>query len=550
MRLTRRLVAGVTVVCSLAPGGFAQRNIPHLAKHGKVTQLMVDGKPFLILGGELLNSSSSSFSYMQPIWPKLASMHLNTVVAPVAWETIEPQQGKFDFTVVDGLIAGAHEHDLRLVFLWFGSWKNTYSSYVPEWVKRDTKRFPRVLLRDGRPTERLSPFSESNRKADATAFAALMKHVHEVDAVHTVIMVQVENEVGVIPESRDHSALANAAFAGAVPKELMDYIAKHSDELTPELRAAWVAAGRKTKGSWEGIFGQAPITDDFFMAWQYATYIDVVTAAGKAEYPLPMYTNAALIRPNYQPGQYNSGGPLPHPMDIYRAGAPHLDFLSPDVYFDNYAYWVGQYKRDGNPVFVPEARGGLEGAANALYTIGELNGLGFSPFGIDGYMSQPESEKLETIQQPITALYSELSHLAPLILEKQGTGQMTAMVLEGEAQRNGKLYLGGYSMTLTRSRPVGPDRPGQQQVAALFLQTGPDEFIALGAGDCQVTFTSESEGPSQAGIVSIDEEVLVSGEWVRQRHLNGDENSQGQVLRINSEGPGKAAVFRVRLYRY
>ena len=299
------------------------------------------------------------------------------------------------------------------------------------------KRFPRVLLRDGRETERLSPFSESNRKADATAFAALMKHIREVDAAHTVIMVQVENEVGVIPESRDHSTAANAAFAGAVPSKLTEYLGKHRDELAPELQAAWVAAGNKTTGSWQEVFGHEPITDDFFMAWQYATYIDAVTATGKAEYPLPMYANAALIRPNYQPGQYNSGGPLPHSMDIYRAGAPHLDFLSPDIYFDNYGYWAGEYKRDGNPVFVPEARGGLEGAANALFTFGNLNGIGFSPFGIDGYMSLRESEKLETVQQPITALYSELSHLAPLILQKQGSGQITAMVLEGEASAAG-----------------------------------------------------------------------------------------------------------------
>jgi len=291
-------------------------NVPHLEKRGVVTQLMVDGKPFLVLGGELHNSSSSSVEYMKPVWPQLAAMHLNTVLLPVAWETIEPKEGKFDFSSVDGLLKGAHENNLKLVVLWFGAWKNTYSSYVPAWVKTNTERFPRVQMSNGRGTERLSPFSAVVRDADAHAFANLMRHIRDADeSAHTVLMVQVENEVGVIPESRDHSPVANASFTAAVPSTLTSFLVKHQTALNPELRAAWETAGAKSAGTWQEVFGKTPLTDDLFMAWHYATYIDHIAAAGKAEYPIPMYANAALIRPNYEPGQYNSGGPLPDSLD-------------------------------------------------------------------------------------------------------------------------------------------------------------------------------------------------------------------------------------------
>jgi hypothetical protein len=549
------------LICASVIAVHAQSNpgIPHLEKRGNVTQLIVDGKPFLMLGGELYNSSSSSLSYMEPIWSKLTALILNTVVTPVAWESIEPQEGKFDFTLVNGLIAAAHEHNLKLVFLWFGSWKNTYSSYVPEWVKRDTKRFPRVLMRDGRPTERLTPLNDANRKADATAFAALMKDIGQVDTAHTVLMIQVENEVGVIPESRDFSAAANAAFAGQVPAQLMNYLVKHSDTLHPTLHDAWVAAGKKTKGTWQEVFGKAPITDDFFMAWQYATYIEAVTAAGKAEYPLPMYANAALIRPNYQPGQYNSGGPLPHSMDIYRAAGSNIDFLAPDVYFDEFAFWATEYARQGNPVFVPEAKGGAMGAANAFYTIAGLDGMGFSPFGIDGTMSVTGFvdgtmtggvSKLEVIQQPVRSAVAVLSHLEPLILQKQGTDELSAIVLEGDAQRFGKLQFGGYSITVNRTRPLTANGGGDPFIGIMFLQTGTDEFLVAGSGSATLSFAPASEGPPIAGIASIDEEVLVNGKWVVQRRLNGDENGQGQVLRLNPEEGPKTVIYRLRLYRY
>jgi hypothetical protein len=526
--------------------------LPHLEKHGIVTQLIVDGHPFLVLGGELHNSSSSSVEYMKPVWPRLAALHLNTVLTPVAWETIEPEEGKFDFSCVDGLIEGARANNLKLVFLWFGSWKNTYSSYVPDWVKENLTRFPRVQMSDGRGTERLSPFSDAARDTDARAFARLMRHLREADGQqHTVLMVQVENEVGVIPESRDHSATADAAFSSTVPTALTSYLEKHRAQLNSELRDAWEAAGAKTSGRWQEVFGATPLTDDLFMSWQYARYIEHVAAAGKAEYALPMYANAALIRPNYQPGQYNSGGPLPHSMDLWRAAAPSINFLSPDIYFNEFAQWAGWYTRPGNPLFVPEAQGGAAGAANALYAFGQLSAIGFSPFGIDDLGNAPlDLAGITTPGEhpdyaPIGATYKVLSELAPTILDKQGTAEIATALIEGNAQRAARIAIGDYTVNMTpTSNSTGA------RVAAMFLQTGPNEFLVVGSGDAQLTFSTDKPGPPIVGIESIDEEFFENGAWTPRRRLNGDENSQGQVVRLSSSDLAQGRIFRVRLYRY
>jgi len=519
--------------------------VPHLEQRGSATQLIVDGKPFLVLGGELHNSSSSSLLYMAPIWPRLRAIHLNTVLAPVSWELMEPEDGKFDFSVVDGLIDGARQNHLRLVFLWFGSWKNTYSSYAPEWVKRNIDRFPRVQTSDGRGTERLSPFSQENQKADSHAFAALMRHIKQKDGdLHTVIMVQVENEVGVIPEARDHSAAADKAFSSPVPQELMLWRRQHSASLDPEFRGSWESAGRKESGTWSEVFGKGPLTDDLFMAWHYARYINTVAGAGKSEYELPMFTNAALMRPNYQPGQYNSGGPLPHSLDIWRAGAAALDFFSPDIYLDNFAEWSQKYHRPANPLFIPEAVGEAVGAANVFYAIGQLQAVGFSPFGIDGTASSSSPERPEGTNAALAASYAVLEHLASLILEKQSEGAIATVLVEGESQRAGRLSLGNYTFTAVRSSSADAGKRG----AAMFLEIGPDEYIVAGSGNLTITFSPNTPGPPIAGIASIEEQILQDSNWIQRRRLNGDENGQGQVLRL--ESTALPAIFRLRLYRY
>jgi hypothetical protein len=544
------LVSVVLSAPALGQTPDSHPGLPHLEKRGSATQLIVDGNPFLVLGGELHNSSSSSIEYMKSIWPQLSALHLNTVLLPVAWETIEPEEGKFDFRNVDGLLAGARANNLKLVVLWFGAWKNTYSSYVPAWVKTNTDRFPRVQTSDGRDTERLSPFSTVVRDADAHAFAQLMRHLREADGEkHTVVMVQVENEVGVIPESRDHSAIANAAFAAVVPSTLTSFLEKHRSTIDPDLRVAWETAGARTAGTWQEVFGKTSLTDDLFMAWQYATYIERIAAAGKAEYPLPMYANAALIRPNYEPGQYNSGGPLPHSLDVWHAAAPSLDLLAPDIYFNEFAYWAGKYARPDNPLFVPETQGGLPGASNALYAFGRLAAIGFSPFGIEDQGSVPldlagiTSEHMDN--SAIGHVYTVLSELAPMILEKQQTATVTAALIEGDAQRSARLRLGDYTATITRAGGATASR-----LAAMFLQTGPNEFIVVGSGDAQITFSTDQPGLPIVGIESIDEEFFESGVWVPGRRLNGDENSQGQALKLHATDLAQGRIYRVRLYRY
>ncbi|HEX3730173.1 MAG TPA: DUF5597 domain-containing protein [Opitutaceae bacterium] len=552
--MNRISLGALALFASLALPAAAQppeAGIPHLAKRGAATQLIVDGRPFLIFGGELHNSSSSSVEFMRPAWPRLSALHLNTVVLPVAWETIEPAEGKFDFAVVDGLLAGARENNLKLVVLWFGAWKNTFSSYAPAWVKENEDRFPRVQTSDGRGTERLSPFSAAVRDADAKAFAALMRHLRETDGQkHTVLLVQVENEIGVVGQSRDHSAAADTAFAAPVPPALTGFLAAHRAALDSDLRAAWEAAGARTDGTWREVFGNGSLTDDLFMAWNYATYVQAVAAAGKAEYPLPLYVNAALVRPNYEPGQYNSGGPLPHSIDLWHAGAPALDFLSPDIYFNEFTAWAGKYTRPDNPLFIPEAQGGAAGAANALYAYGRLSALGFSAFGIDDEGNTPldlvgiTNPAAHPDNRALGHAYALLSALAPVLLEKQETGGLAAAVLEGEAQRAGRVAVGGYTATITRSAGGG------ERVGALFIQTGPDEFLVVGSGEAQVAFSTARPGPPVVGIESTDEERLENGKFVVGRRLNGDENSQGQALKLRADDLASGTIYRVRLYRY
>jgi hypothetical protein len=549
--MKRRTLIITAILISLAPAlALAQAklatNLPHLEKHGTATQLLVDGRPFLVLGAELHNSSASSLEYLRPLWAPIAATHINTVLATVSWELMEPEEGRFDFSLVDGLLQDARRYDLRLILLWFGSWKNGKSTYQPVWVKTNQQRFPLVQDENGKGLPTLSTLGAASRDADARAFAALMRHLREVDGeAHTVIMMQVENEVGVLGPSRDHSPAANQAFAGPVPKAFMDYLERHKDTLIPDLRQRWETAGFKTAGSWEEVFGPGARTDEIFMAWNYARYVGQVAAAGRAEYPLPMYVNTWLRQGKSDPkgdvpGGYPSGGPLPQVMDAWKAGGPAIDILSPDIYVPNFTEWCAWYTQSGNPLFIPESRGDARGVANALAAFGKYDAIGYSPFGID---------RAASADSELARGYQVLSQVAPLILERQGMGKMTAVLVDHEAP-SAQARLGDYSIEARydepRPGPQAPAAPAIERVAALFMQAGPDDYVIVGR-NLRVYFQSATDPSQSVGLAVVDEGEYVDGRWVAGRRLNGDETPEWRALRFPGD---RYTIQKVKLYRY
>ena len=557
------------LLCALAVAASAQTPagapIPHLEKRGAATQLIVDGKPFLALAGETDNTASSDLAYMETAWPKIVKANLNTVLVGLGWDWIEPEEGKYDFTLVDGLLDGARKHNLRLILLWFGSWKNGLSSFAPEWVKADQQRFPRARLNSGKPVEVLSTLGEASLASDTRAYTAFMHHLKEVDTGrHTVLMIQLQNEVGLIGDTRDHSGPAEAAFAKAVPPELMDYLQKNKLTLWPDLRKLWEAAGSKTTGTWQEVFGKTPATDEIFMAWNYARYMDHMAKAGKAEYPVPVFTNTWLVQPQDQvPGDYPSGCPEPLVIDIWKAGAPSIDINAPDVHLRNFNDWSARFHRPNNPLFVPESYGDLGGAANAFYGIGEHAGIGYSPFVLNTPERWPElrpgtntpvSTAIEDI--PLAKAYAVLAQMTPLITDAQAKGTIGAAWLTTQQPRK-DIALGDYvvNIDIQRSRR----NPVPALGYAIVVSVGPSEYFIAGR-DVQILFTPNTPGPEIAGLSKVETGKFVDGKWIPGRRVNGDDvvleydqaaaalkNQSGSGLIFGGDGP---TIQHVKLYRY
>jgi len=529
----------VLLCCSVYHlNGQAVTSLPRLVKKNTTTQLYVDEKPFLILGGETGNSSASSMDYMRPYWSKFQSMHLNTVLAPVYWELMEPEEGRFDFSLTDSLLSNASAHRLKLVLLWFGTWKNSMSCYTPLWIKKNTAKFTRTQDKNNRSMEIISAFSTTALEADKKAFAALMRHLKETDLQHTVIMVQVENEIGMLSTAREISATANTYFNAQVPAELIAWLLKNKNNLSPELYEKWKQQQFVTKGNWAQLFGEGLATEEIFQAWYYAKFANSVAAAGKTVYPVPMYVNAALNRPGVKPGDYPSAGPLPQVMDMWRAAAPAIDIFSPDFYNPDTKYWCDLYTRNGNPLFIPEMRLEPSCAAKVFYVIGHYGAIGFSPFSIEDAAGLSETS--------LSKSYAVLQQLSPFILNQR----FSAMegILSDKVNRTDTIQMNDYVLTVSHDYTLGWSPLAKDSIwpvsGCTIIQTGKDDFMVAGTG-IVITFASAAK-QMVANIASADEVRYENGVEIKGRRMNGDQDHQGRHIRIPV---GEWGIQKVSVYQ-
>lgn len=517
--------------------------MPRLQHEGSRYTLMVDGQPYFVLGAQVGNSSGWP-EKLDALWPKAEAMRVNTLEVPVYWEQVEPREGVFDDSLIDDAVKGARAHGVRLVLLWFGTWKNGKMHYVPEWVKSDTKRFPRMMTQDGKPIDVLSANASANMEADRAGFVHLMHHLKQIDGEqHTVIMVQVENESGALGSVRDFSPEAQKQFGGAVPASLTTAVGKAS-------------------GTWEQVFGDD--ANEYFQAWSVASYVQAVAEAGKREMPLPMYVNNWLKSPRGYPvltvpgEDYPSGGPTWNMLSVWKAAAPAIDILAPDIYVPNtqrYRVVMEQFKRPDNPLFIPETQGfgtfpGSQGAARNLFMAIGAGTIGFSPFGLDSFTPTRDG-KPDYEQIGLADNYALLEPMAAELAKLQFAGAIQTAVEEpGLAQA--ELTFGEWSaeVSFPPAYTESADTSGLSPTAALHMgrvlvaQLGTNKFLVAGI-DARVNFRrTPPKYKGQTEFLRVEEGSYNGAVWTAKRLWNGDETDAG----VNFKSPG--SVLQVTLGSY
>ncbi len=511
--------------------------IPRLVHDGEQTQLLVDGAPFIILGAQSENTSASNLEDVEVVYHDLDAVHANSATIPISWSLVEPKPGQFDFHLMDGIIEGARHHHLKLILLWFGTSKNGLMGFTPDWVKEDRATYFRVRDAGGDEQYKISPFSEEALKADRQAFSAMMRHIREFDQHdHTVILMQVENEDCFYPEDRDYSAAASRAFAGQPPSDLMSYLDKQRETITPALHSAWRQRGYRMTGSWTEVFGD--MAPEVFSAWALSSYVDKVAEAGKTEYAIPYYINVPLINTGQvRAGDWPSGTANSQVLDIWKAVAKHIDIIAPDIYRVDCPQQAAFYNRPDNVLFVAETGIAPYYAPYVFTTLAGMNGIGYTPFGIDhGY--EFKEGALTADQAALEENYRVLRPLLPIIARNRYRGTLFPIVLDMYRHESLAIPLGDSLAAVVHFDEKFVADTEAHRGGGIIIKLAPDKFIVTGEG-FHINFAELKGLPRDAEYISVEEGTFDGDNWVTKRVVTGDRGNvslrlhQPRILQVH-----------------
>ena len=511
-------------------------SLPEIRKYNGVDTLFVHNEPFIVLSGEIHNSSASNLDYMrEKVWPNLKDLNMNTVILPIYWELIEEKEGVFDFSLIDGIIIQAREYNMHLILLWFGLWKNSESSYVPGWMKRDYDTYYRAKKVNGEAINTISPLCLEAVQKDAEALAQIMAHIKEIDGEeNTVIAIQVENEIGLLGTDRDYSEEGKKQFAQLVPLE--------------------VETEFSVKGTWSEAFGYE--AGEYFMAYHFAKAIELITQAAQKEYNLPCYANAWLRQYPWNLGSYPCGGPVASMHQMWKLVAPSLFCLAPDIYVSYVPQIMEEYTQNGNPLFIPEVRKDAVSASYALYAFGKYNAIGYSPFAIEELAMDPsEIHKppmevmlalnidpsafdIEGSKDYLSAVYGFMEQIKPLYFEYRETPHLKSYVKKSETDFGELFKFKNYDFQIA----YAPKQSHKPVAAGMIFEVGENQFYIIGMMST-IKILSKLGENKKVDILKLEEGEFEKGKWKCSSVLNGDEK-----MSLNLKD--KLSCFYLELYQY
>lgn len=480
------------------------KNTPHF---------VVNDQPFLALAGEVHNSSCSSMTYFEEkVLSRIQDIPLNTLLLPIYFEDVEKEEGVYCIEKVQQMIDRCRQYDYKIIFLWYGLWKNGLSTYIPQWMKLDRDTYPFCRQENQKPLYTISPLCQKAIEKDAKAIQQVMSFIKKYDAIEqTVIMLQIENEVGLLESDRDYSSAANLLFHQDIPEDLQTFT--------------------QQKGTWQDVFlSSAP---EMFMAYHYAKAIETIASSLKQVYPLPLMMNAWIKKENELPGKYPSGGPIIENIHIYQAFAPSIDVFAPDIYVDTFEQVCDAYAKPG-VLAIPETRQDILSMSHIIYAIANYPLICFSPFGIEDFYGESESSRLldflttlgidkkafraEGSYPYLCQIYHDLQTMIPLLLQYRGTSHIYPFI-QTDSQYD------SFEIGDIHVKVIYLSRENQPKGVGFVIFDG-QQYYVYGI-NMMLSFSHEQK---EVALLNLEEGCFQDGQWQSLRILNGDERYNVYIL--------------------